>query len=327
MQRVTLRTDYLQTIDWLGDSLVDWTSGGQQYGIDGTKREGSSHACAYGFDASLTSPDGQYVFVYHRLGTKGLLLRNGTLLREVNRSYYHADSYEYPAAFVEVNGVTYLLHCPLSYRRLDFEAVETGVLVTDVPGRDPQDFFHARLTVSPDQRNLLVNGWVWHPRDLAQVYNIADCLANPLLLDQGGLEASFGTEVNTASFIDDHTILIGASAEEPFDDERAPLLPPLHLAIWYFRSGELSTAVPVEAPFGNLFAIDSERAWDLYRYPKIIGLRTGKVLASAENIFSGTQSSAIAPADPKEFPQLKFDRRSGRIAIRLDKETIEVLTP
>jgi hypothetical protein len=44
------------------------------------------------------SPSGRYQVLYAERGTKGLVLEHGAILREIDRSFYHADAYDYPAA-------------------------------------------------------------------------------------------------------------------------------------------------------------------------------------------------------------------------------------
>ena len=90
---------------------------------------------AFSFDGSITSQDGQYAFIYKRLGTKGILLKNGEIIREINRTYYHAETYEFPSAFITFDNKTYLAHCPISYCQLDFENVETGEIVSNIQGQ------------------------------------------------------------------------------------------------------------------------------------------------------------------------------------------------
>ena len=68
----------------------------------------------------------------------------------------------------------------------------------------------------------MVCGWAWHPVDTVELFDIAECLDNPLLLDKSSLYPNFGTQINSASFIDNEKILIAASDEEPFDDEVPP---------------------------------------------------------------------------------------------------------
>jgi len=77
---------------WDGDSLVDWVNGGTRYGSAGCADGGGIY---YGdnFDAAVSSQCGRYSVVYTLYGTKGLLLRDGDLIREINRSYYFAESY------------------------------------------------------------------------------------------------------------------------------------------------------------------------------------------------------------------------------------------
>jgi len=326
MIRHTIKTNYLKTIDWLNGKIIDWVSAGEEYSLDGQKQQLAKYHYAFNAEGSITSPDGQYAFVYKRLGTKGLLLKNGEILREINRTYYFAESYEYPAAFFVLDNVTYLVHCPIEYCRLDFENVETGEVVTNIPGRDPSDTFHSRLSISPDGKYLMVCGWVWHPLESVELFDIAACIENPLLLDKSSLYPAFGTEVNSASFIDNERILIAASDEDPFDDETPPILPQKNIAIWDFLNNDLSVPVKVNGDFGNLFAISDKQAWDMFKYPKIINIQTGEIESKIEDINSGLQNSAIF-SDVTKSPQISFNRQTGQIAVRIDSTTIEVLAP
>jgi hypothetical protein len=325
MTRRTIKTNYLQTIDWLNGCIIDWVSAGQQYSLDGQQTQLAKYHYAFSFDGSLTSKDGQYAFIYKRLGTKGLLLKNGEILREINRPYYHAETYEYPVAFLTFNNVTYLVHCPNDYCQLDFENVETGEIVTNIKGRKPSDIFHSRISISPDNKYLMVCGWVWHPVDTVELFEVAECFKNPLLLDKSSLYPDFGTEINSASFIDSKRILIAASGEEPFNDETQPLLPQKHIAIWSFETNQLSNPVKVNGEFGNLFAINETLAWDMYKFPKIINIKTGEVEGKVEDINSGLQVSSILYDEIKNYPQICFDRQTSLIATKIDSTTIEVL--
>lgn len=92
MIRKTLKTSYLKTIDWFNDDIVDWVSAGQLYSSGGQQRQIAKYHYAFGFDASITSQNGQYAFVYKRLGTKGILLKDGEIIREINRTHYNAET-------------------------------------------------------------------------------------------------------------------------------------------------------------------------------------------------------------------------------------------
>ena len=97
MTRETIEFGYLQTISWHEGRIIDWATGGQFYSLNGEKDKLGEYHIAFSFDSVITSPCGQYAFLYKRLGTKGLLFKNGDILREINRSYYRAENYEYPA--------------------------------------------------------------------------------------------------------------------------------------------------------------------------------------------------------------------------------------
>lgn len=87
-------TSPLHTLTWMGDELVDWASGGKRFRLDRTVVT-PQRTSSYHFDAALVSPDAKYIALYERSGTKGLLLaKSGEILREINRSYYHATDVE-----------------------------------------------------------------------------------------------------------------------------------------------------------------------------------------------------------------------------------------
>ena len=323
MRRRTLATDNPRTIAWAGDEVVDWVSL-KNYGPGSSEIQQTQRGFGFPFNRAITSPDGQYAFVYQVLGTKGILLKNGEQLREINRSYYHAETYEYPAAFATVDGVTYLVHCPVEYAQLDFENVETGALVTNIAGRQPSDVFHSRLEISPEGGYLMSKGWCWHPWDVVEVFDIRACLTNPLLLDKSDLRPDTYTELSTAGFISETTILLGASAEEAMDDEELLPVPPGYIARWDFIANTYADAVKVSGAFGNLFPIDAHRAWDLYKYPKIIDLDTGEVLDKLEALDTGLQHSAIIHY-LDVVPAIAFNRRTGQVAVKVGTQ-LELLS-
>lgn len=326
IQHQTLEAPLLQTIAWAGDdTIVDWAEGGRLYGLDGS-RSGSdniSYGFSFSFDSAITSVDGRYALVYQKLGTKAVLLRDGEVVREINRPYYHAGTYEYPAAFATVDGVTYLVHCPVQYCQLDFEDVETGELVTNIPGREPKDCFHSRLEISPEGGYLMSKGWCWHPWDVVDVFDIRACLANPQLLDAWGLLPDTNSELCSAGFLTEHCVLLAASDEEAMNDEEASLIPPKHVGLCNFNTDEFSSVVKINESFGNVFPLSDKLAWDLFQHPKLIDLTTGEVVARLETLDTGWQRSAII--QHSNAPAIVFNRRTGRIALK-NGSKIEVLS-
>lgn len=322
MKRKTLKADSLGTVSWFDNTIVDWSSAGTQYHIDGRVQQLQKYHFWLKFDGAINSVDGKYAFIYQKLGTKGLLLKDGELFREINRPYYFSNAYEYPAAFATLNGITYLIHCPVEYCQLDFENVETGEIVTNIPGRNPDDVFYSRLEISADNTFLMSNGWLWHPLHVLNVFNIDECLKNPILLDRANLYPHVGTEICTASFINNTKVLIGSS-DEIIDDED-DRLPPKHITVWDLETNQLSKPVKVNGEFGNLFAINVDWAWDVFSFPKIINIHTGEIIDKDETIDSGKQNSSIIH-HIDNLPQIIFNRKTKQIAITNDKK-IEILS-
>src|ERR1700744_852527 len=170
MKISTITANYLKTICWKDNMIIDWAAG-SVCSLDGKVTQ-LEIVYSFSFDSAINSLDGSYAFIYQKLGTKGLLLKNGELIREINRSYYCADVYEFPAAFITFENKTYFIHCPVAYNQLDFEDVETGEIITNIKGRKPDDRFHSRLEISPEGKFLMSKGWVWHPLDAVMVFNI-----------------------------------------------------------------------------------------------------------------------------------------------------------
>lgn len=316
MKRQSIKANYLQTICWFDNSVFDWASAGKKYTLDGNVNELYRYTFGFG-DTAITSSDGRYVFIYQKLGTKGLLLKNGEILREINRSYYCAEVYEYPAVFVTIDKSTFLVHCPLKYCRLDFEDVETGQIVTDSQDRNPSDYFHSRLEISPNGKYLMSKGWFWHPWDGIRLFDIEKCINTPELLDKSEIYPNVGTEICTASFIDDSKVLIGSSDEEEINDELLENLPQGHIAIWNVELNQISTPVKVNTEFGNLYAINEKFAWDIFKFPKIINLETGEIVVKDESLSSGLQKSSIIHHIDK-LPKVAFNQKTKQLAIAKD---------
>ena len=144
----------VRSLNWRGDELVDWVGGGRSFALDGTEQRANVYY-AYRFDAAVASPDGRFAVIYERLGTKGLLLDNGAIVRELDRSFYQAGAYEYPVLlFQDAAGRPLLAHCPKRYCQIEIEEAETGRPLTAASERTPSDFFHSRLAASPGGKRL-----------------------------------------------------------------------------------------------------------------------------------------------------------------------------
>ncbi len=213
--RIPLSTP-ARTLCWEGDALVEWTGGARRIGLDGTVSLGAFGLAYTRFDDAVATPDGRCAVVYERRGTKGLLLYERRVLREIGRSYYHADQYDYPVALVRrPGGRVLLVHCPEDYNRLEVEDFLTGERLSHRRS-PPPDIFHARLMPGPDGRSLLAEGWLWHPFDMVQRIDLDAALADPTVLDTSEDRALWpvgdGDAVSAAFGADGEVLLDTASS-------------------------------------------------------------------------------------------------------------------
>jgi hypothetical protein len=328
MIRQSFLTHNLQAMCLLNDRLIDWANSGRQFLLNGNYEETESYGFGFPFDSAITCEKGIYAVIYQKLGTKGLLLKNGKMVKEINRSYYQANMYEFPLAFFTAkNEKTYLIHCPTNYCQIDFEDVETGKIITKAKGRKPNDFFHSRFEISPDNKTLLSKGWGWHPFDFVYVFDIEACIENPALLDNTKLKPDVDAEICAASFINNNLVLIGSPNDsEPFNDKPSEKLKNGQIGIWDITTNIVSK--PISPKFkigGHITAIDQNHAWDLYDYPKIFNFRTGIVINKIEEINSGRQVSSII--HHLDLPQISINRTTKQVAIKnIGNRNTEILT-
>ncbi|WP_217576271.1 hypothetical protein [Mesorhizobium sp. GbtcB19] len=311
----------IKSLCWRGDELVDWVGGGRSFAVDGTERD-PKVSYRYRFDAATASPDGRFAVIYQRVGTKGLLLHDGRILRELERSSYFADAYEYPVSlFNGPDGRVLLAHCPRDYRRIDLEDAETGLPLTESADRELSDFFHSRLAVSPDGQRLLSAGWVWHPLGLVVSFDVAQALTDPSHLDDGqDLPPSFGpglVEENSSCWLDDHHLAVAVSVMPDRAAAERDEEPRSGMAVYDAIQRTCLQAFQLDEPAGTIMALGERFVLSLYRHPKLIDLSTGKVVHMWTELRSGLQDGSIiwgldGDAVP---PPMAFDAATKRFAI------------
>ncbi|OJT16587.1 hypothetical protein BO221_49070 [Archangium sp. Cb G35] len=309
-----------ESLCWSGDALIDWVSGGIRYGLDGSVADPSIRY-GYRFDAAVSSQDGRYAALYEKLGTKAILLRDGKQVRELNRSYYHADAYEYPIALHTLpNGRTLLAHCPEEYCRLEIEDAETGERLTR-RGDDSPDVFHSRLQFSRDGRFLLSAGWLWHPVDVAYAFDVTRALEQPESLDRPQdleLGESF-LEIHTAALGARDTLVVWCSGVD-WDAMPSKKEQPEDAAgfgVYSLTERRFLSMVPVEEPVGALMVMENH-AVGFFDHPKLIELATGRVVRSWPGLATGKQGSSIIRGLPPQ-PPLAMDPTGCRFAVGTDK--------
>ena len=322
----------VRSLCWRGDELVDWVGGGRSFDLEGAERPRHVNY-AYRFDGAIASPDGRFAVIYEKLGTKGLLLDNGKIVRELDRSFYCANAYEFPVTlFNDASGRLLLAHCPRRYCGIELEEVETGRALTASEARKPTDFFHSRLSASPSGRRLLSAGWVWHPWNAVVCFDVEQGLIAPHQLDRGeSLSPQSGYEESSACWLDDDTLIIGSSAdEENLGDEPGPddepILRPKGLAIYDVAHRICKRAFQLREPAGTIFPIGRGHILSLYRHPKLIDLASGTVLHVWDGLDSGLQGGSIiwGLKENEKPPPTAFDAIGRRFAIA-NRDAITVI--
>jgi hypothetical protein len=316
----------VRSLVWDGDDLIDWVAGGRRYGPDG-KVSDPSVTYAYAFDAAATLQDSNYVVLYTKCATKGLVLREGKVVREIDRSFYLANAYEYPIVpFRLGSGREVIAHCPADYCRLDIEDLASGEILTASNERSPADFFHSRLAVSPNGRWLFSAGWHWHPFDAIYVYDIAAALADPIHLDGVGLGIApdaWADECN-ACFMPNNQLVVAVNGMETnnADMEVADGLP-AEIQTYDLERREKLPSVQTLERFGASMPVGNHHLLALYGHPRLIDLQQGSVVQRWPHIKSGMQpGSLLVGCEPS--PPFAFDSIGMRCAVA-DEAGISVL--
>jgi hypothetical protein len=312
-----IETSGVNSLVWAGDELIDWASGGRRFRLDGTMVD-RAVSYAYRFDAAFQSPSGEFAVLYERLGTKGLVLQRGKIIREINRSFYHAEVYEYPVTIgVLRDGRQVLAHCPEEYNRIELDDVATGERLSQRDDRAPADFFHSRLALNASGTLLLSAGWCWQPIDLVAVFRLNDALRDSRVLDSADAVLPLGSEVSSAAFIDDQRLVVATSEETFLDDEdfQDPKnLAPHSIAIWDVASNAIVSRASVSTPVGTIMPVNERHIVGLYEFPKVIDLATGTVVASLPELSTGKQTSSIIH-HLEALPPLAIDPAGKRLAV------------
>jgi len=293
-------------LDWDGDELV---SGDHRWAPDGSANDPRiiRKAVFRPFDRTIAFD--RFRVVYVERGTKALLYQDDKLIRELNRSYYHAGAFDYPVALGALpDGRVVVVHCPDAYNVLQVEDAATGERLTAGP-REPTDIFHSRLAISPDGRHLLSAGWVWHPFGVAVVYDLVGALAESSPVDGAGVARPMTEgeeEIRSACWLDSDRLAVSAGD----DDGNRPEL----LGVWSLSAGGWAHLTTVDHPVGVMVPI-GDRLLSLYRWPRLVDPTAGTVLAEWPDVDAGVRNSSYGQ-DDRPNPVVAVHPDGDRVAIR-----------
>jgi hypothetical protein len=294
-------------------------------GLDGSVTRRSVH-WAYPFDRALASDDGQTTVLYTALGTKGLVIRGQRVVREINRSFYEADAYEFPVTVGRLNdGAEVLIHCPDGYNRLTIESLADGSRLASAT-EQAADLFQSRLRLSPDGRHLLTAGWFWHPYGVATVYDLAHAREDPAALDRGDTrdQPAVNAEVESACWLTSDQIALSTNPEEePLGDSDPAPVGPGELGVrsiaqrqWIARSKPGGHTGTLHAIGGHVLA--------LHEHPRLLDPVTGAVMDAWPGLATGTQTSSILV---NQQPPVAIDAANRRFAVASDNIATVIQLP
>jgi hypothetical protein len=296
---------------WDGEDLIDVQTHQRIFSY-GTFT-GSAFSMGYPFNRGLCVRDAGvlWTLAYENRGTKALLLKDGKVHRELNRSYNFAKEFDYPIALaVSSSGRAVVVHCPNSYTELECEDAETGETLWKKSTTNME--FHSRLSVSEDSGFLLSAGWFWHPVNGAWVspFNRQNPTEDK---KQDEVSFSFGAEIDGAAFLGRERVVI-TTTEELIDSEVPPTgLPPMTIGVWSIPENRWISTAPLAEKTGTILPW-REWAISFYKHPKAIELATGRIAHVWDDLDSGSQVGSIDLGEPPP-PAMALDPRLGKFAI------------
>jgi hypothetical protein len=314
VRRVSFKSD-VRSLHWAGDSLVDYVGGGQMVNGDGTYVDRYVN-WAFGFDRVVVSPSGRVQILYLELGTKAIVTASFKVVRELNRSYYCSDSYEYPiCVFALADGREVIAHCPDEYNRLELEALDGGARLTSRAGSSP-DVFHSRLRASPDGGHILSAGWVWHPYGVAQLFDVDAALNRPTSLDEHSSLTDFpvNAEIEAACWLGNDKIVISTTPEEALGTTNGGELQPNQVGVWSIVEKSWVSRCTPRARVGTMHELGG-MILSLYGHPKLLDPSSGQIVIEWPEIDTGRQDSSIRAQDGAQPPALAVDSARRRFAV------------
>ena len=321
MNKKQITTSNIETLCWSNNILTDWANCGTQYHPDLTVTELNSIRYGNGFfNSSITSDDGKYVVLYQKFGTKGIILKNGLIIREINRSFYYANDCEYPVCIFSINNRTILAHCPINYNEIVFEDIESGVNLIDFNDSESSDFFHCNFETNDDNTFLISKGWYWHPVFSIKLYNLNEIFNNKKFVEYENVFLELKADICGASFIDNQNILLGINSL----NLNKEIINNCKVTIFNIVNNSFSEFKNLNFEIGkDVFVINEMLAWDFYKSPKIFNYKNGDLVKIFDDIFTGYENCNYIN-ETEEFIKILFNKNDKSVAI-IKPNGIEIL--
>jgi hypothetical protein len=214
-----------------------------------------------------------------------------------------------------------LVHCPEQYNQLEMEDVETGTrVVSSVTPRKSPDFFHSRLGANASGTRLISVGWIWHPFDAYQLFDLPKAMTDASELDKPVPAQGGPVEVTSAAFRDNDSLFVWCDADgDDFDEEEpdakdAGRYRPGTIATYDLTANKFLTVAPVAEPAGRLMPLDREHVVGFHGHPRLIHAPSGRVIHEWSDITCGVHGSSIIHHLPAA-PPVAMDSARRRFAV------------
>ena len=150
------------------------------------------------------SQNWQFVALINDYGRFGQVidLKEAHVTMFLDRGDYHPETQPFPAAFFRKDGRDFLIHA-VAWNRLEvsdpqtteFQTARDAMHYESGDGRPEHylDYFHGRLRVSPDNKWVCDDGWVWQPFGSIAIWNLDAWLENnPFESEDGSSKRQLG---------------------------------------------------------------------------------------------------------------------------------------
>jgi hypothetical protein len=304
---------------WDGAEVLDITSG-QRGNIDGSLTPRLINM-TYRFDRAigLRSFGVDWAVAYTNRNTKAVLIRNGHTHRELNRSFYCAEDYDYPVTIgTDSTNRGVIIHCPNSFDVLEIEDAENGVVLDSLKSKEME--FHSRLNLSSAGRFLIDAGWFWHPWRGVAVFEIARSADGAIQFKKDAtLSTAFSAknEIDSATSPGNSLLAVSSVSDYPGEEPEPGSLHPKQLGVWSLTERIWESKVDLSESVGMMMPW-KEWVVSFFDHPKLSELATGKIVHRWDKIYSGRQLGPITLGDPVP-PPIALDPANGRFAVANSK--------
>ncbi len=320
----TIELDYpLKSLCWYGDDrVIDIIGGHKIYNVSGDIEDLSKKSSRirisyrFNFDRTKISKCGRYAVMYVAFGTKGVLLKDLKIVREINRSYYCSDAYEFPIALLErPNEEPLVVYCPDSYDQLEVEEFTSGKRIGAELEREPTDYFFGNLILSPDFQYLLSLGWVWHPAEIAKLFKMDQILTDIRITDthddilQVNLKDIKWDEDLTGCFTTENQLIL---FRKDYDEDEGRLIG------YDFVENKVLFQTTSSHPIGTLLPLSQNWVLNMCGRLSVLDAETGKVLFEYDKVKVSERKSVLY--EKEDDPIWAFNEQTRKLAITYDKE-------